>query len=75
MSREQTGQAVYGTRDSRHRTERNLMTAGTAADSQLLKSGLCGTKAHGGSRADQVRCHGLVLVKTQSSWEQLETGP
>ena len=32
MSREQTGQAVYRTRDSRHRTERNLMTAGTAAD-------------------------------------------
>lgn len=75
MSREQTGHAVYGTRDSRHTTERNLMTAGTAADSQLLKSGLCGTKAHGGSRADQVRCHGLVLVKTQGSWEQLETGP
>lgn len=74
MSREQTGHAVYGTRDSRHTTERNLMTAGTAADSQLLKSGLCSTKAHGGSRAEyQVRCHGLVLVKTQSSWEQLET--
>lgn len=32
MSREQTGHAVYGTRDSRHTTERNLMTAGTAAD-------------------------------------------
>lgn len=53
------------------------MTAGTAADLTTPKE--WSVRYYGAwreqSREDQVRCHGLVLVKTQGSREQLETGP